>query len=311
MACFVGIDVSKARLDVVLLPDGEVFAVANDARGIASLAERLIGHAPERIVLEASGGFERSALLYLHEQGLPVVLVNARQVRDFARATGRLAKTDALDAGVLAHFAQALQPEPRGLPDAPTQELAALTARRRQVVEMITAETNRLHSVRDQLVAQDIKAHLAYLGKRREALEQQLQTALGADPNKYQHFQLLTAVPGVGRILAITLLAELPELGRLSHKAIAALVGVAPFNRDSGRLKGKRAIWGGRAQVRHALYMAALTASRFNPPLRAFYLRLLAAGKPKKLALVAVMRKLLVILNAIIRSNSPWNPVGS
>jgi transposase len=308
MERFVGIDISKARLDVALLPEGESFSVSNDAQGIASLTERLALLAPAGIVIEASGSYERALALALAERSLPVAVVNARQVRDFARATGQLAKTDALDARVLARFAQVLQPAPRSLPDGHTQSLAALNARRRQLVEMITAETNRLHSAHDLMVRRDIEAHLAYLRGKREQLELHLLEALKADPAKHHHFDLLTGVPGVGPVLALTLLAEVPELGTLSNKAIAALVGVAPFNRDSGAWRGRRTIWGGRTQVRNALYMAALAATRFNPTLQVFYQRLLAAGKPKKLALVAVMRKLLIILSAIIRSNSPWKP---
>lgn len=305
---FVGVDISKAQLDVAVLPTGEVFRVAYTPEGTINLAERLAELEPKLVVLEATGGLERSLTISMVEQGLPVVVVNARQARDYAKATGRLAKTDRIDAVVLAEFAQRVQPELRALPDAPTRALGDLVSRRRQVVEMITAERNRLQSCPDLAIRADIEAHLVYLTSSRDRLDQELVTAVEADPSWLAKSRLLRSVPGVGPVVAVSLLAELPELGHLSHKRLAALVGVAPINRDSGSMRGRRGAWGGRAGIRAALYMAALVATRRNPVIRAFYERLLARGKPKKLALIACMHKLLTILNAIVRSNSAWSP---
>ena len=261
--------------------------------------------APERIVLEASGGLELPLVAALAAAALPVVVVNPRQVRDFARATGRLAKTDALDAQVLAHFAEAVRPELRPLPDAETQALRDLVARRRQLVAMLVAERQRRRAAR-AAVRPGIEAHIAWLQQALAQLDDQLQTSVQLSPHWRAHDQLLRSVPGVGPQLARTLLAQLPELGQLDRRRIAALVGVAPYNRDSGQWRGSRSIWGGRASVRAALYMSALVASRHNPVIRDFYQRLLARGKPKKSALTACMRKLLVILNAILKTNTPW-----
>lgn len=295
---FVGIDVSKARLDVAVRPSNGSYTIEHSIKGLAELVRRLQELRPTLIVLEASGGLERSLTIALAEQALPVVVVNARQARDFAKATGRLAKSDSLDAKVLAQFAEAVRPQVRPLPDAEERALAALVSRRRQLIEMITAEKNRLHSCHEPTVREDIEAHLAYLTGRRDKLDEELLAA--------HKMLLLETVPGVGPVLALTLLAELPELGKLSNKRIASLVGVAPINRDSGTLRGHRGVWGGRASVRSSLYMAALVATRFNPAIRAFYERLLNQGKAKKVALVAAMRKLLVILNAMLRTNSPF-----
>jgi len=303
---FVGIDVSKARLDVAVRPSNGSYTIEHSIKGLAELVRRLQELRPTLIVLEASGGLERSLTIALAEQALPVVVVNARQARDFAKATGRLAKSDSLDAKVLAQFAEAVRPQVRPLPDAEERALAALVSRRRQLIEMITAEKNRLHSCHEPTVREDIEAHLAYLTGRRDKLDEELLAAVQADPDSYHKMLLLETVPGVGPVLALTLLAELPELGKLSNKRIASLVGVAPINRDSGTLRGHRGVWGGRASVRSSLYMAALVATRFNPAIRAFYERLLNQGKAKKVALVAAMRKLLVILNAMLRTNSPF-----
>jgi transposase len=304
----VGVDVAKASLDVAARPGGEAWQVPNDEAGIAALAARLVTLAPVLVVLEATGGLERLAAASLVAAGLPVAVVNPRQVRDFAKAVGQLAKTDALDAQLLARFAAAVRPPPRPLPDAEQQALATLLTRRRQVVAMVTAERQRLGTVRVVPVRRRIEAHLAWLEGELAALDDDLGRALRASPAWRAKEDLLRSVPGVGPVVATTLLAELPELGILDRKRIAALVGVAPVARDSGLLRGPRRVWGGRGRVRAALYMAALVATRFNPLFRAFYARLLAAGKAKKVALVACMRKLLTILNAIIRSATPWQP---
>jgi transposase len=304
---FVGTDVSKLRLDAALRPTAESFNVANNKRGIATLVKRLQQLRVSRIVLEASGGYEIAVACDLAAAGLPVAVVNPRQVRDFARATGRLAKTDALDARVLAHFAEVMQPPARSLPDAQTRELMALVARRRQVVEMLTAESNR-HGRAVECVNRVIAAHVRWLRKQLADLDVALEQAIRHSPLWSEKAQLLRSVPAVGSVTVITLLAHLPELGTLSRRQIAALVGVAPFNHDSGKLRGTRAIWGGRAQVRAVWYMCTLAATRRNPLLRAFYARLLAAGKKPKVALTACMRKLLVMLNAVVRQQTPWNP---
>jgi transposase len=304
---FVGIDVSKAKLDAALRPGGESFSVANNPRGIAALIKQLKKFSVNRIVLEASGGYEIAAASELAAAGLPVAVVNPRQVRDFARATGRLAKTDAIDARVLAHFAELIQPHPRPLPDAQSRELMALVARRRQIIEMLTAESNRQGRAAAGL-NRGIAAHIRWLRKQLAELDSALAQAIRQSPLWSEKARLLRSVPAVGSVTVTTLLSHLPELGTLSRRKIAALVGVAPFNHDSGKLRGRRAIWGGRAQVRAVLYMAALVGTRRNPVLQAFYTRLLAAGKKPKVALTACMRKLLIMLNAILRHQLPWNP---
>jgi transposase len=302
---FVGIDVSKDRLDVALRPMGDHWAVANNDSDIATLVARLRHHAPTLIVLEATGGLELPVTGELAAAGLPVVVVNPRQVRDFAKATGRLAKTDTLDAAVLAQFAEAVRPALRPLPDAQTQALSALLTRRRQIIEMCTAEKNRLGSALPA-VHRGIRTHIAWLDRRLAEIDEDLAHAIRESPLWREKDDLLQSTPGVGPVLARTLLASLPELGTLTHKQIAALVGVAPLNRDSGTFRGTRRIWGGRADVREVLYMSALTASRFNPVIRTFYQRLCAAGKAKKVALTACMRKLLTILNAMLKHQTPW-----
>ncbi len=304
---FVGIDVSKARLEVALGSTGELLSVDHDGRGIGTLVRRLLAVAPALVVLEATGGVETAAVAELGAAGLPVVVVNPRQVRDFARATGQLAKTDALDARVLALFAERIRPALRPLPSAQERELKALVARRRDLVEMLTAERNRL-SAAPKLLHKEIAAHIRWLEARLEQRDRDLGRMLRASPLWREREDLLRAVPGVGPVLCATLLAELPELGRLSRRQIAKLVGVAPLNRDSGALRGRRTVWGGRAPVRAVLYMATVSAVTYNPALKTFYDRLLAAGKPKKLALTAAMRKLLLILNAIVKTSSPWRP---
>ena len=303
--CFVGIDVAKAQLDIAVRPSGERWAVPNDAGGVVTLVERLQALHPTLIVLEATGGLERIATAALATAGLPVVIVNPRQARDFARATGQLAKTDALDARALAHFADVIRPTPRPLPDAQTQELRALLGRRQQLIGMRTAEQNRLAGTSERLT-QDIEAHIAWLNARIATLDDALETMLRASPLWRANDDLLQSVPGIGPVCARTLVLELPELGTLNRQQIAALVGVAPLNCDSGTLRGRRTIWGGRAHVRTVLYMGTLVATRYNPRIKTFYERLLAAGKVKKVALTACMHKFLTILNAMLKHRTPW-----
>jgi len=301
---FVGIDVSKAQLDVAVRPEGR-FAASNDEAGVAQVLERLRAVPPTLVVVEATGGLEIPLVGALATAGVPVVVVNPRQVRDFAKATGKLAKTDAVDAQVLAHFAEVMRPEPRPLPDEQTQALAAILARRRQLVEMRTAEQHRLASARPA-VRTSLRAHITWLERELRHTDRDLASAIRESPVWREKEALLRSMPGVGPVLTTTLLANLPELGTLTGKQIAALVGVAPFNRDSGTWRGTRAVWGGRAPIRAVLYMGALVAARFNPVIRAFYLRLCAAGKAKKVALTACMRKLLLILNAMLKHRTPW-----
>lgn len=302
----VGIDVSKAQLDVEIRPSGEKQSFANDKVGNKALVKWLAKIAPTLIVLEATGGYERQVTRALVSADLPAVVVNPRQVRDFAKATGQLAKTDSIDAGVLAHFAEVIRPELRPLPDAVTLELRALTSRRRQFLEMIAAENNRLEMT-SKAVRKSINAHVGYLEQALEHINQELDRAIEQNPIWKENEDLLRSAKGIGPVTSRTLLAELPELGTLDRKQIAALVGVAPFNRDSGSLKGRRSIWGGRAPVRGALYMATLVATRRNPVIRDFYNRLIAKGKLFKVALVACMRKLLTILNSMIKHKTRWS----
>jgi transposase len=306
-APYVGIDVAKDWLDVAVQPSGDHWRVAHDAAGLAELAARLDRLAPALVVLEASGGYERPALAALAAAGLPVALVNPRQARDFARATGQLAKTDRLDAHALARFARAVRPPARPGPPAEAQALAATLARRRQLLEMLTAEQNRLRTALAPVRAQ-LDAHIAWLQAALDEIDGELERQIAADPAWRERADLLRSAPGVGPVLATTLLAELPELGHLDRRAIAKLVGVAPLSDDSGKRRGKRTTWGGRVSVRCTLYMAALSATRFNPVIRAFYQRLQANGKPKAVALVACMRKLLTILNAMARHGTAWRP---
>jgi transposase len=303
---FIGIDVSKARLDVAIVPSGERESVANDEAGINVLVKRFKEVGPALIVLEATGGVERAVTRGLASAELPIVVVNPRQVRDFAKATGQLAKTDRIDALVLARFAQAVRPAIRPLPDAVTLELRALIARRRQITEMIVAERNRLSGA-SRAVRKRIEAHLRWLQAELKRADNDLDQSIGQSPLWQENQDLLKSVPGIGPIISRTLVAELPELGQLNRKQIAALVGIAPLNRDSGTLKGRRTIWGGRATVRAVLYMAALVASRRNAVIRAFYKRLRSAGKAPKVALVACMRKLLTILNSMIKHKTRWS----
>jgi transposase len=304
---FVGIDVAKAQLDMALRPTGERWALTNDDAGIAVLVPRLQAIAPQLIVLEATGSYQRAVVAALAAAGLPVAVVNPRQARDFAKATGQLAKTDALDARALAHFAEAVRPMPRPLPDTQADELRALLARRRQLVTMRTAEQNRLGSAPPRLQP-DMQAHITWLNTRLTTLDDDLDTTLRASPVWREREELLRSVPGIGPVCARTLLLDLPELGTLNRQRLAALVGVAPLNRDSGTLRGRRTTWGGRAHGRATVYMSTLVAVRYNPVFNAFYERLRAAGKAAKLALTACMRKLLTILNAMVKHHAPWQP---
>ena len=302
----VGIDVSKDRLDVHVRPTSEVFAVSRDGRGLGTLCDRLKARAPTLVALEATGGYETVVAAALAGAGLPVVVVNPAQVRSFARALGKRAKTDPIDAAVIAHFAEATAPEVRPLADEATQMLADLVVRRRQIVEMIGSEGQRLRRMTLPRVCRSIERLIRALEKELADLDHDIDDAVRGSPAWREAEDLLSSVPGVGPIVSRSLLAELPELGTLDRKKIAALAGLAPFTRQSGTWKGRSFIGGGRTAVRTVLFMAALVAARHNPILKAFYQRLIQAGKPKMLALVAVARRLLVILNAIMRDRRPW-----
>jgi len=306
-AVTVGIDVAKATLDVWVSGEAKGWTVPNDESGIAKLIEQLQSRSVRLVVLEPTGGYEYAVVVALTVAKLVVAVVNPRQARDFARATGQLAKTDRIDARVLAWFGTAIDPEARPLPSEETRELDHLVTRRRQVRDMLQAEKNRRDHARGTVKGR-VQAHIDWLASELTTVEDELRTRIEASPLWRAKEDLLRSAPGVGPTVAFTLLAELPELGSLTGRQISALVGVAPFARDSGTLRGKRVIWGGRASVRTALYMAAVSASCHNPPLKAFYQRLLAAGKARKLALIACLRKLLVILNAMVASGTPWDP---
>ena len=307
LTLFVGIDVAKDTLDVAVRPTAETWQVANEPAGINALVAQLETMAPALVILEATGGFEGPLLAALAVTRVPVVRANPRQVRAFAQAVGILAKTDRIDARVLAHFAEAVKPVPRPLPDAATQELRALLLRRRQVVDMLTAERNRLGTVPPR-IHQAIQQHIAWLEGQLSSLDDDLTQAIQRSGVGQATEAILQSIPGVGPVLSRTLLGQVPELGTLGRKQIAALVGVAPFNRDSGTMRGRRRVWGGRAEVRAVLYMSTLVATRYNPVIKAFYARLLAAGKLKKVALTACMHKLLTIMNAMVRDMMPWQP---
>lgn len=306
---YVGVDVSKDRLDVHVRPSGQAFAVARDSKGLEQLANKLRTLAPALIVLEATGGFEVTVAAALASARLPLAVVNPRQIRDFARATGRLAKTDALDAQVIALFAERIRPEPRPIADADSRILAELVARRRQVVEMIGMENNRLRQARDLRVQHAITAMLKTLQAQLAELDHGINDTVKGSPAWRAADELLTSVPGVGEVTARTLIADLPELGQLDRRCVAALVGVAPINRDSGQMRGRRMIAGGRTEVRNVLYMATLSATRWNPVISKHYQALVERGRPKKVALVACMRRFLGILNAIVRTKAPWQSV--
>jgi transposase len=303
---FVGVDVSEARLDVRVLPGGEQAVFGRDRRGIAELVAWLAGKKRPLVVVEATGGLERGLVAAVDQAGIAVAVVNPRLVRDFARAAGLLAKTDRLDAHALALFGERMRPEARPARAPADQALAALVLRRRQLAELLEAERNHARRAEEPVVLASVEAHLGWLRAALAELEGHIRDRLAANPTWREKADLLTSVPGVGAVTTASLIGLLPELGQVDGKAIAALVGVAPFARDSGLMKGRRTIWGGRAPVRAVLYMAALVAVRHNPALRAFYLRLVAAGKAKKLALTAAMRKLIVTLNAMLRDGTPW-----
>lgn len=305
MDTFVGIDVSKKQLDVAVFPKGAAWSTLNEDASHQGLVKALTRLRPALVVLEATGGYETAVAFALIEAGLPVAVVNPRQVRDFAKATGRLAKTDRLDAQILAQFASAVRP-PVSLPqEKAAQELAALVARRRQLVDLLTAEKNRLQTAHPSL-----RAHIRKLNDILKAsiqeLDSQLRQRVETVPAWQEKAELLKTAPGIGAVSAVTLIAQLPELGTLNRREIAALVGVAPFNCDSGQHRGKRKVWGGRSTIRAALYMSTITATRYNPALKLFYQRLRAAGKPAKVALTACMRKLATVLNAMLKHNQPW-----
>lgn len=304
---FVGIDVSKATLDVCVLPTGEFFQVSNDAAGISELITRLRPLAPERVVMEATGGYETEAAVTLSLARFKVCVVNPRQVRDFAKASGQFAKTDRIDAGVIAKFGERMLPEVRTLADEALRELEALVARQNQIQQMITAEKNRMGTAA-KLLRPRIQVHIDWMEQELEAIGSELETAIKKSPVWQQKVALYSSAPGIGEKTAQKLVAQLPELGLLDGKQISALVGAAPFPRDSGIFRGQRRIRGGRASVRCALYMATLTAVRWNPVIKAQYERLRARGKPFKVAMIACLRKLLVILNTMARTNTPWNP---
>jgi transposase len=304
-ATFVGLDISKSQIEGVARPGDAPLCVPHTEDGIATLVSQLRALKPTLIVLEATGGYEVAVATALGLATLPVAIVNPRQVRDFAKALGRLAKTDAIDAQVIALFAERVRPEPRPLPDEAHQELAAIIARRRQLVEMLVAERNRLALAR-QAVRADLRQHIRWLERRLGDIDDQIASLIRQSPLWRAQDNLLRSVPGVGPVTASALLVGLPELGRISRRQIAALVGCAPLNHDSGRWRGQRVTWGGRATIRGVLYMATLVATRWNPTIRAFYRRLRDAGKAPRVAVIAAMRKLLTILNAIVKNQTPW-----
>lgn len=307
---FIGIDVSKEKLDVAVRPTGEFMSFSNNEDGISCVVDFVKSFFPNLVVLEATGGLETAAVGVLADKGLPVVVVNPRQVRDFAKATGTLAKTDEIDAHLIARFGEAVRPELRPLKDQDAQKLTSLITRRRQIVEMITAEKNRLNTA-PKWTSKDIQTNISWLEKCLKKVDKVLKNLLKKSPLWREKDEILQSTPGVGPVLSMTLLSGLPELGTLNRKEIAALVGVAPLNRDSGLFRGKRMIWGGRANIRSVLYMSATCAMRFNPAIRIFYERLRLAGKIHKVAITACMRKLLVILNTMIKNRTYWSTVQS
>ena len=303
---YIGVDVSKSHLDVAVRPAGDTWRVNNDQADIDALTKRLGKLEPDLVVMEATGNYEMPLAAALQVAGLPVRVVNPRQARDFAKSTGKLAKTDSIDAGALAHFAEVVEPQPRALPDKETQRLSEILTRRSQLIAMITAEGNRLRSAPGHLHRR-MKAHIRFLRKDLSDINDQMKAAVEDSPIWRTKDQIITSPPGIGSVTSLTLLAELPELGSLNRKEIAALVGVAPLNRDSGAFRGKRKVWGGRAQVRQVLYMCTLSASRHNPVIRDFYDKLCAAGKADKVARIACARRLLLILNCMVRDGTTWN----
>lgn len=305
---WIGIDVSKAHLDVYLHPQGQQWRSPNSELGIAEIVKTLAALEVALVVLEATGGMEQAVTVALTQAGVAVVVSNPRRVRDFAKAMGKLAKTDQIDAQVLARYGEAVRPEVRAFASEAAKALQDLVLRRQQLVEMVSAERNRKSIARSEASKAQIDRHIEWLKEEVKALDEQIQTQMNQSQQWQQQQAILQSVPGVGVVTASTLIALLPELGRLTRQEIAALVGVAPMNCDSGKMRGKRFVMGGRSAVRSVLYMAALVATRFNPVIGTFYQRLLAQGKAKKLALVACMRKLLVMLNAMLKHNQPWQP---
>jgi len=303
---YIGLDVSKAWLDVAMRPEGEPFRVRYDQPGVGELLARLKPLEPELVLLEATGGLEMAVTAALIDAGFKTVVANPRQIRDFARASGRLAKTDAIDAAVLAQFAEAIKPDVRPFGDARSQELRELVRRRRQLVEMLTSEKNRQKQAAGR-VRRDIERHIDYLERSLKDLDDEMDDFIRTSPSWREKDQLYQSTPGVGPVTSRMLLAELPELGKLTAKEISALVGVAPLNRDSGLFRGRRKVWGGRSQIRAVLYMATRSAVRCNPPIREFYQRLRASGKPDKVAVTASMRKLLVVINSMAKTSTPWS----
>jgi len=302
---FVGIDVAKEHLDIAVRPNGEIWTIKNDEQSAMELAIKLKELRPAVVVMEATGSYEMCVASVLSITGLPVAVVNPRQVRDFAKSTGKLAKTDTLDAHVLAHFAEAIRPEVRSLSDEQAQQLHALVVRRRQIIEMMVSEKNRAH-VSHKSIQEQVRKHIEWLENELKELEKDIGESIRESPVWREKDKLLQSVPGIGPITSGVLLASLPELGLLDRKKIAALVGVAPFNRDSGNMRGKRTVFGGRSHVRSMLYMATLTATRYNPVIKQFYDRLIQVGKATKVAIMACMRKLITIINAMIRYSEPW-----
>jgi transposase len=307
-AVFVGVDISKADLEVGVLPAETTWTFSRDRKGLTELVKQLSDWAPTLVVMEATGGLERPLHNLLNKTGIRCTVENPRRVRDFARAKNRLAKTDSIDALVLAEYGKAMAPEARPPKDEPTQELEALLRRRRQLSDMLTSENNRSKAESTPEVLENVRSHIAWLKASLKGIDKDLDTFIGNSPEWREMDKLLQSVPGVGRVCSVTLMAELPELGTLNRQKIAALAGVAPFNRDSGKFKGPRRIWGGRKRVRSALYMSVIAGLRWNPVIRGFYNRLIAAGKRKKVAITACMRKLLTILNSMARNSTPWGP---
>lgn len=304
---FVGIDVSKCELEVGILPDSKTWKTSNDQKGLSELVTCLRDLSPAIIVMEATGGLQMPAAGMLGAAGLPVVVINPRQVRHFAKALGILAKTDRIDALVLAQYGEKMRPEPRPLKDEQTQELGALLTRRRQLVEILTAEHNRLKTA-SRRVADNIRAHITWLNQNLQDVDKDLTNSVKSSPIWREKDEIIRSFTGAGRVLSFTLLSGVPELGLLNRRKTGALLGVVPFNRDSGKFKGKRSIWGGRAHVRAVLYMATLAAIRFNPVIKRFHKRLVEAGKKPKVAITACMHKVLTILNALVRNGTRWDP---
>jgi transposase len=302
---YVGADISKEYLDVAVNEPDKKWRFANNPNGINKAVEMLTGMSPVFVVFEATGGLELPFWAALTEAGIEAAPINPRQIRDFAKAKGKLAKTDEIDAGVIAHFGQAMQPRPQPFPT--TQEIKEMMSRRSQLVEMITAEKNRLRWARSRRIQDDIQLHITWLERQLDDVDKNLKHAINTDPDMRAKSKLLQSTPGVGPTVSASLLTQVPELGTFNRHQIAALVGVAPLNRDSGKMRGKRTVWGGRSRVRRALYMAALVATRHNPVIRVFYERLIDEGKPTKVALTACMRKLLIILNAMLKNKTSWN----